>query len=136
METEILNIISQTKMLAKKELLMKELNSFVRRVTWLCAIFWRHYEMRENSHAHSTATTVHSNKLTVSIKRFREKKILVMQKPTLWIKFAMKTKFWRTWRLVPLTPGVQGKYLAHRPAFAAFTSVWPVYLVDELVLVF
>ena len=49
---------------------------FIRRVTWLCVIFWRHYEMRENNHAHSTATSVHSNKLTVSTKHFWEKQHL------------------------------------------------------------
>ena len=53
-----------------------QLDSFVRRVTWLCVIFWRHYEMRENNHAHSTATSVHSNKLTVPNKYFWEKKHL------------------------------------------------------------
>ena len=36
--------------------------SSVRRVTWLCVIFWCHYEMTEDSHVHSTATSVHSNK--------------------------------------------------------------------------
>ena len=31
--------------------------------------------MREKNHAHSTATSVHSNKLTVSMKNFVEKSI-------------------------------------------------------------
>ena len=31
---------------------------------------WRHYEIRKNNHAHSTATSVHSNKLTVTTKHF------------------------------------------------------------------
>ena len=35
----------------------------VRRVTWLCVIFWRHHRMRENNHAHSTAVAVYSRPL-------------------------------------------------------------------------
>ena len=33
-------------------------------------ILCRHYEMRENNHAHSTATSFNSNKLTVTAKHF------------------------------------------------------------------
>ena len=55
---------------------MYKWHSFVQRVTWLCVIFWRHYEMRENNHAHPTATSVHSNKLAVSTKHFWRKKHL------------------------------------------------------------
>ena len=33
--------------------------SLVRRVTWLCVIFWQHYEMREKNHAHATAMSVY-----------------------------------------------------------------------------
>ena len=33
----------------------KNADSFVWRVTWLCVIFWNHYEMGESNHAHSTA---------------------------------------------------------------------------------
>ena len=42
----------------------------------LYIIFWFHYEMRENNHGHSKATSVHSNKLTVSTKHFWGKKHL------------------------------------------------------------
>ena len=75
--------------------------------------FWHHYEMRENDHAHSTATTVYSTKLTVSTKHSWGKKTFARQKATLWIKLAMKIKFWHTWRLLPLTPGALGEQLAH-----------------------
>ena len=93
--------------------------SFVRRVTWLCVIFWRHYEMRKNNHAHSTATTVYSTKLTVSTKHSWGKKTFARQKATLWIKLAMEIKFWHTWRLLPLTPGAlahlsQLSHLSHK----------------------
>ena len=37
-------------------------DSPVQRVTSLCVIFRRHYEMRENNYAHSTATSVPCNK--------------------------------------------------------------------------
>ena len=50
-------------------------DSFVRRVTWLCVICRRHYEMWENNHTHFTATSVHNNKLTMSTKHFWGKKI-------------------------------------------------------------
>ena len=41
-------------------------DSPVQRVTSLCVIFRRHCEMRENNYAHSTATSVHCNKLTLT----------------------------------------------------------------------
>ena len=37
--------------------------------------FCRHHEMRENNHPHLTATSVHSNKLTVLTKHFLGKNI-------------------------------------------------------------
>ena len=97
--------------------------SFVWRATWLCIIFWQHYEMMENNHAHSTAMSAIVNKLTVSTKYFWEKKTFERQKLTLWNKFAMKIKFWHTWRLLQLhNPGAQGEHVTHQPAFTAFTS--------------
>ena len=50
-------------------------NSSVRRVTWSCVIFWRYYEMIKNSHAHLTARSVHSYKLTATTKHFWGKNI-------------------------------------------------------------
>ena len=100
--------------------------SFIRRVTWLCVIFWRHYEMRENNHAHSTAMSLHSNNWQCQPNIFEEK-TFAKQKSALWIKLAMKIKFWHTWRLLRLNPGAQGEHLAHQPAFTAFTSVCTVY---------
>ena len=41
-------------------------DSPVQRVTSLCVIFRRHYEMTENNYAHSTATSVLCNKLTLT----------------------------------------------------------------------
>ena len=76
--------------------------------------------MRENNHAHSTATSVHNNKLTVSTKHFWRKKRIARQKSTLWIKLAMTIKFWHTWRLLRLNPGEQEEHLTHQPAFTAF----------------
>ena len=32
--------------------------------------FWSHYEIRENNHAYSAVESVHSNKLTMTIKHF------------------------------------------------------------------
>ena len=42
-----------------------------------------------------------------------EEKNICEQKGTLWIRLAMRFKFWHTWRLLPLTPGAQGEHLAH-----------------------
>ena len=64
--------------------------------------------MRENNHAYSTATTVYSNKLTLSTKHSWGKKHWRGKG-----KLAMKIRFWHTWRLLPLTPGAQGEHLAH-----------------------
>ena len=83
-------------------------NPTVRRVTWLRVIFWRHYEMRENSHAHLTVRSVHSFKLTMTTKHFWGKKHLQGKKPTLWIKLDIKIKFWRTCRLFRLNLGARG----------------------------
>ena len=91
--------------------------SFVQRITWLYVIFWRRYEIRENNHAHSTATSVHSIKLKVSTKHFWRKTTIARQKATFWFKLSMKIKFWHTWRMIRLTPGALGEHLAHQPAF-------------------
>ena len=79
--------------------------------------FWRRYEIRENNHAHSTATSVHSIKLKVSTKHFWRKTTIARQKATFWFKLSMKIKFWHTWRMIRLTPGALGEHLAHQPAF-------------------
>ena len=73
--------------------------------------------------------------MTVSTKHFWGKKTFAREKSTLWNKLAMKIKLWHTLRLLWLTPGAQVQHLAHQPVFAAFSSVCPVYLTDELVLV-
>ena len=67
--------------------------SSVQRVTWLCLIFWHHYEIRENNHAHITARSVHSYKLSVTTKHFWERKHLQGKKRALWIKLDIKIKF-------------------------------------------
>ena len=69
--------------------------SSIRRVTWLCIIFWCHHEMRENNHAHLTAMSVHSHKLSVTTKYFWGKKTFARQKLTLWIKLCIKIRFWQ-----------------------------------------
>ena len=112
--------------------------SSVRRVTWLCVIFWRHYEMRKNNHAHSTATLVHSDELTVSTKHFWGKKQLRCKIQPYELSLPWKSNFdiekdclgWHRRRLPRLNPGVRGEHLAHQPAITVFTSACPVYLVD------
>ena len=53
----------------------------VRRVTWLCVTFWRHYEMRKNNHAHSTATSVHSTSWQWQLNISRKKHFWSKSKP-------------------------------------------------------
>ena len=62
-------------LILSSDISFKTKHSPVRRVTWLCVISWNHYKMRENNHAHSIATSVHSNKLTVTTKHFWGKNI-------------------------------------------------------------
>ena len=104
-------------------------NFFVQRVTWLCVIFWDHYEIGK--------TTTHMLQQHHSIvTSWQYQPTFARQKSTLWIRLAMKIKFWHTWKLLWLTPGAQGEHLAHQPGFTAFTGIYPAYLVDELALVF
>ena len=90
----------------------------VRRVTWLCVIFWCHYEMMENNRARLTATSVHSHKLKVTTKHFW-RKTFARQKQTLWIKLDMKIKFWHTCRLLRLNPGARGNHLSNQLSWEA-----------------
>ena len=95
---------------------------------WLSVIFWCHYEVRKNNHAYSTVMSIRSNKLTVSIKHFWGENICEA-------KFnLMNSACHKINRFALAKSGVQGwEHVAHQPVFI---SVCPVYLVDELVLVF
>ena len=69
-------------------------------------------------HTHLTATSVHSNKLTVTIKQFWGKNICEA-KPTLWIKFDTKIKFWHTCRLLWLNTGARAEHLTNQLSWVA-----------------
>ena len=93
--------------------------------------------MREKNHAHSTATSVHSNRLTVSMKDFLEKSICE-------VKFNLMDYSCHENQNLGDMMNASAKFCSARgescsPASfhstSFFSSVYPVYLVDELVLI-
>ena len=89
--------------------------------------------MRENNnHAHSTATSVHNIKLTVSTKHFCEEKKIVRQKSTFMNYAGLKNQILAC-KEIALASSRSARGASCSPP-ASFTSVCP--LADELVLVF
>ena len=67
----------------------------VQRVTWLCVIFWCHYEMSENNHAHSMQRreSIASTKLTVSTEHSWGKKHLRGKRQPYQLSLPWKSNF-------------------------------------------